>query len=209
VSLDTYLEAWTQLAIAEREVDERFERRRLALCPVAPGPAPPIGQGVTEIDGEPVRPGGKLTLCTLANAVGLPAAAVPVLRTADGLPVGVQVIGGRGRDHEVIAAARAIEDAYGGLHRSLSPHASRRTASRRPNAGCSSSREAALPWRRDRFRHRRAQWHGTRNAPGRASPCGDPARPIFGHMAKAAAADGAIIRRACDWRRTGWRLRIS
>jgi Asp-tRNA(Asn)/Glu-tRNA(Gln) amidotransferase A subunit family amidase len=115
VSLDTYLETWTQLAIAEREVDAWFERRRLALCPVAPGPAQPIGQGFTEIDGEPVRPGGKLTLCTLANAVGLPAAAVPVLRTADGLPVGVQVIGGRGRDREVIAAARVIEDASGGF----------------------------------------------------------------------------------------------
>jgi amidase len=59
--------------------------------------------------------GGKLTLCTLANAVGLPAAAVPVLRTADGLPVGVQVIGGRGRDREVIAAARMIEADSGGF----------------------------------------------------------------------------------------------
>jgi aspartyl-tRNA(Asn)/glutamyl-tRNA(Gln) amidotransferase subunit A len=53
-----YFEAWTQLGVLEREVDEWFERRRLALCPVAPGPAPPIGEGFTEIDGEPVRPGG-------------------------------------------------------------------------------------------------------------------------------------------------------
>jgi amidase len=115
VSLDDHLEAWMELATAERDVDAWFERRRLALCPVAPGPAPPIGQGYTEIDGEPVRPGGKLALCTLANAVGLPAAAVPVMRTAEGLPVGVQVVGGRGRDLEVIAAARVIEDAQGGF----------------------------------------------------------------------------------------------
>ena len=115
VPLDQYLEAWTQLGILEREVDEWFERRRLALCPVAPGPAPPIGEGFTEIDGEPVRPGGKLTLCTLANAVGLPAVTVPVLRTDDGLPIGVQLIGGRGRDLEVIAAARVLEQACGGF----------------------------------------------------------------------------------------------
>lgn len=115
VPLAGYLDAWTQLGILEREVDEWFERRRLALCPVAPGPAPPIGEGFTEIDGEPVRPGGKLTLCTLANAVGLPAAAVPVLRTDDGLPIGVQLIGGRGRDLEVIAAARTLEQACGGF----------------------------------------------------------------------------------------------
>jgi amidase len=113
--LDAYLEAWSELAAAEREVDAWFDRRRLALCPVALGPAPPIGEGFTEIDGEPVRPGGKFTLCTLANAAGLPAAAVPVLRTDDGLPVGVQVIGGRGRDLEVVAAARVIERACGGF----------------------------------------------------------------------------------------------
>jgi Asp-tRNA(Asn)/Glu-tRNA(Gln) amidotransferase A subunit family amidase len=115
ISLARYFDAWTRLGSLEREVDEWFERRRLALCPVAPGPAPPIGEGFTEIDGEPVRPGGKLTLCTLANAVGLPAAAVPVLRTDDGLPIGVQLIGGRGRDLEVIAAARTLEETCGGF----------------------------------------------------------------------------------------------
>jgi amidase len=62
-----------------------------------------------------MRPGGKLTLCTLANAVGLPAVTVPVVRTDDGLPVGVQLIGGRGRDLEVIAAARRLERACGGF----------------------------------------------------------------------------------------------
>jgi amidase len=62
-----------------------------------------------------VRPGGKFTLRTLANAVGLPAAAVPVLRTEDGLPIGVQLIGGRGRDLEVIAAARTLEQTCGGF----------------------------------------------------------------------------------------------
>jgi amidase len=115
VPVTDYLDAWTRLGSLERQVDEWFERRRLALCPVAPGAAPPIGEGFTEIDGEPVRPGGKFTLCTLANAVGLPAAAVPVLRTHGGLPIGVQLIGGRGRDLEVIAAARTIEKACGGF----------------------------------------------------------------------------------------------
>jgi Asp-tRNA(Asn)/Glu-tRNA(Gln) amidotransferase A subunit family amidase len=113
--LGDYLDAWSALGTLERVVDAWFERRRLALCPVAPAAAPPIGEGFTEVDGEPVRPGGKLALCTLANAVGLPAAAVPVLRTGDGLPVAVQLIGGRGRDLEVIAAARTLERALGGF----------------------------------------------------------------------------------------------
>jgi amidase len=114
-SVGEYLDAWTRLGILAREVEDWFEPRGLALCPVAPGPAPPIGEGFTEIDGEPARPGAKLAICTIANAVGLPAVSVPVLRSADGLPIGVQLIGGRGRDLEVIAAARTLEAACGGF----------------------------------------------------------------------------------------------
>ena len=49
--------------------------------------------------------------CKLASALGLPAAVVPVGTTAEGLPVGVQVIGRRGREDEVLGVARAIEAA--------------------------------------------------------------------------------------------------
>ena len=49
-----------------------------------------------------------------SNALGLPAAAVPVLADAAGLPIGVQVIGRRGRDLEVLAVAKELERALGG-----------------------------------------------------------------------------------------------
>ena len=77
------------------------------LCPVAPDVAPPVG--VVEwppVDGEPPRPGGKLSLCTYANVLGLPALAVPVIRTP--LPVGVQLIGWHGSERTLIALAREI-----------------------------------------------------------------------------------------------------
>ena len=41
---------------------------------------------------------------------GLPAAVVPVLTTDEGVPVGVQVIGRRGREDEVLGVCRAIEE---------------------------------------------------------------------------------------------------
>ncbi len=47
--------------------------------------------------------------CKLASALGLPAAVVPVALSAAGLPIGVQVIGRRGREDEVLGVARAIE----------------------------------------------------------------------------------------------------
>ena len=46
--------------------------------------------------------------------MGLPAAAVPVGRTPDGLPIGVQVIGRRYREMEVLAVAKELEEALGG-----------------------------------------------------------------------------------------------
>ena len=44
----------------------------------------------------------------------LPAAAVPVLTDEAGLPIGIQVIGRRGRDLEVLAVAQELEPALGG-----------------------------------------------------------------------------------------------
>ena len=46
--------------------------------------------------------------------MGLPAAAVPVGRTDDGLPIAVQVIGRRYREMEVLAIAKELEEVFGG-----------------------------------------------------------------------------------------------
>ena len=68
-----YLEAFAQLVRLEREADAWLERHGAALCPVAPDVAPPLRGSFGPVDGEPVRPGGKLTLCTVrqrARAAG-------------------------------------------------------------------------------------------------------------------------------------------
>ena len=70
----------------EVEADEWLERHGAALCPVAPDVAPPLAGSFGPVDGEPVRPGGKLTLSTYANALGLPAVAVPVMLTRPACP---------------------------------------------------------------------------------------------------------------------------
>jgi hypothetical protein len=60
------------------------------------------------------RPGGKLSLCSYANALGLPALAVPVMLSNDLLPVGVQLIARRGEERTLIAIAAQLEEALGG-----------------------------------------------------------------------------------------------
>ena len=48
------------------------------------------------------------------NALELPATAVPLGLGAGGLPLGVQVVSGSGKDAVTIAVARALEDEFGG-----------------------------------------------------------------------------------------------
>jgi Asp-tRNA(Asn)/Glu-tRNA(Gln) amidotransferase A subunit family amidase len=81
---------------------------------VAPDVAPPLRGSFGSVDGEPVRPGGKLTLCSYASALGLPTVTVPVARTTAGLPVGVQLIGRHGHERALLALARKLEGALGG-----------------------------------------------------------------------------------------------
>jgi len=113
--LDDSVEAWREIALIDAEAQDWFARFAVALCPVAPDVAPPLGLfRFPPVDGERLRPGGKLTLCTYASALGLPAVAVPVTRSAEGLPVGVQLMARRGEERTLIALAGLLEDALGG-----------------------------------------------------------------------------------------------
>jgi aspartyl-tRNA(Asn)/glutamyl-tRNA(Gln) amidotransferase subunit A len=106
---------FTTVAAVDEAADAFFARTPVALCPPAPDVAPPVGTFVfPPVDGEPPRPGGKLTLATYANALGLPAVAVPVMRADGGLPVGVQLMARRGEERTLIALAARLEEALGG-----------------------------------------------------------------------------------------------
>jgi Asp-tRNA(Asn)/Glu-tRNA(Gln) amidotransferase A subunit family amidase len=106
-SLDRYLAAFDELAGLEEQARAWFREHPVALCPVAPDVAPPVGVvDWPEVDGVAPNPGGKLSLCTYANVLGLPALAVPVSRTP--LPCGVQLIGWHGSERTLIALARRI-----------------------------------------------------------------------------------------------------
>lgn len=94
-------------------VREFFARYDLLLTPTAPVRPFPVEQWYPEtIDGHPVRDYVAWLLLTYAaTVVGLPAISVPCGVTADGLPVGLQIVG-RWRDEvTVLRAAAAFERA--------------------------------------------------------------------------------------------------
>jgi len=83
----------------------------LIIAPVGSVPAFPHGAKRVEVRGESISIFRAFSYSQTFNAFGLPACSVPVSRSAEGLPIGVQVIGRPFAEEEVLAAAKIIETA--------------------------------------------------------------------------------------------------
>lgn len=92
-----------------------FERFDVVLCPPAPVVAiphdhsPDFHARTLDIDGTPRPYLDFLVWSSLATGADLPAAVAPVMRTANGLPAGVQIIAARGEDRTAVAVAAMLE----------------------------------------------------------------------------------------------------
>ncbi len=91
-----YLRAVRAIAPVIESLDELFmERYDAILTPAAPGTAPK-GLGAT---GDP-------SFCTLWTLLGMPAVTLPLMQGANGLPIGVQLVGRRNFDARLLRTAR-------------------------------------------------------------------------------------------------------
>lgn len=88
---------------------------RFLLMPTVPTVAPRLDDSPSRVD--EIRGRSQQLLC-MAGLAGLPQVSMP-WRDIDGAPVGLSVIGGRGRDEQVLQVARDI-------HSSFEPHTSHR-----------------------------------------------------------------------------------
>ena len=86
----------------------------IAIAPIMGTPAFELGADSYTINGEQVNMVESGSFCTYVNQLGLPAAAVPITKSADGLPIGVQVIGRRDHELQVLEVAKKLEAAFGG-----------------------------------------------------------------------------------------------
>jgi amidase len=100
---------------------ELFAEFDIVLAPVFSTPAFPHDQSPhrwareISIDGEPHDYNDQLAWAGNATAAGLPATAVPVTRSASGLPIGVQLIGPLFEDYTPIRFAELLEREFGGF----------------------------------------------------------------------------------------------
>jgi Asp-tRNA(Asn)/Glu-tRNA(Gln) amidotransferase A subunit family amidase len=100
VRLVDYERALRGTAKVVESLDELFtERYDAILTPAAPGAAP---KGLSAT-GDP-------SFCTLWTLCGMPAVSLPLLRTEDGLPMGVQLVGRRNYDARLLRTARWLSE---------------------------------------------------------------------------------------------------
>ena len=83
----------------------------LLIAPVGAAPAFEHGAKRIEIDGESVSVFRAFSYAQTWNVFGLPAVTVPVNSSAEGLPIGVQIIGCPFQEYSLLATARIIESA--------------------------------------------------------------------------------------------------
>ena len=100
----------------ERGLQPLFASHDFLLTPATAALPWPADQAhPVQIDGRSVGPRGHAVFTALANAAGLPAAAVPC-GFVQGLPTGFQLIGRAGADAAVLALAQQYENAHPWAH---------------------------------------------------------------------------------------------
>ncbi len=101
---DAYYEKAARVrALIRRHFDRIWEKVSLLVLPVSPTPPFRIG----EIS-DPLTMYAQDLFVIPANLIGAPAMALPVGKTADGLPIAIQLMAPPGHDRELLAYARYI-----------------------------------------------------------------------------------------------------
>ena len=109
----TLLDTWIMRDVVRMQVFSQMREYPILLCPVASIPAFHHGERSWEIDGKAVQYLDAWSYTEWFNLLGNPAAAVPVGRSNEGLPIGVQIVGRPWEEELVLAVAAELEGQRG------------------------------------------------------------------------------------------------
>ncbi|WP_416962130.1 amidase [Streptomyces sp. Agncl-13] len=103
---DEQASAARELTAAAREQLGEWLAGAVLVIPSASGPAPARSASGEQIEAERAA---TLRMTCLAGLAGAPALSLPLLRSADGRPAGLCLLGAPGTDHGLLALATALE----------------------------------------------------------------------------------------------------
>ncbi len=107
------LNAWAEMDLLRAKTMEEMREFPVLLCPVASVPAWKHGERKWMIDGQTVEYLDAVRYTQWFNTLGAPAAVVPVGRSKEGLPIGVQVAARPFEDEVALGVAAVIDRAFG------------------------------------------------------------------------------------------------
>lgn len=107
------LDAWAGLELLRGRVLEEMRKFPVLLCPVASIPAFRHDERSWQIDGQRVDYLDAVRYTQWFNALAAPAAVVPVGRSPEGLPIGVQIAARPFEDETALAVAAVVDAAFG------------------------------------------------------------------------------------------------
>jgi Asp-tRNA(Asn)/Glu-tRNA(Gln) amidotransferase A subunit family amidase len=113
LSSDELLSAWMECDGVRRKLLAEMESFPILLCPVCAIPAFGHGERAWVVDGQQVNYLDVMRYTQWFNLLAVPAAVVPVGRSPECLPIGVQIVGRPFEDERVLGVAAAIEADYG------------------------------------------------------------------------------------------------
>jgi aspartyl-tRNA(Asn)/glutamyl-tRNA(Gln) amidotransferase subunit A len=102
-----YLQAQKARTLLVNEFNKLFEDYDVLLGPTTPTPAFGLGENT----GDPIKMYLADIMTVPASLAGLPAISVPAGKSSNGLPIGVQLVGPRRSDADLLALARSMEKA--------------------------------------------------------------------------------------------------
>src|SRR5579863_5729770 len=105
----TLLDTWILRDALRMEVFRQMRDYPILLCLVASIPAFRHGERSWEIDGQTVQYLDAWSYCEWFNLLGTPAVVVPISKSKDGLPIGVQLVARPWQEELVLAVAAELE----------------------------------------------------------------------------------------------------
>ena len=107
------LDAWAELDVLRAQTLEEMRTYPVLLCPVASIPAFRHGERSWGIDGHTVEYLDAVRHTQWFNTLAAPAAVVPVGRSPEGLPIGVQIVARPFEDEIALGVASVLDAAFG------------------------------------------------------------------------------------------------